>query len=551
MEKKLSLFSIIIIQIFILKTTQNSISLEINKSKSHKDQTGKLTPLVVTLSCPDIDKKTKGVDIIFVVDISGSMSDKKKLDLVKESLKYLVSIMEERDRIALVIFSDKSKIIGNLTEMTQDNKTEIINYIDNLKADGGTNIYSGLEDGLSLLKENYTDSDNVASIVLLSDGWDNYWYKEVVNKFKQLLIQENKKEYAFTLHTFGYGQDHDAILMDDLSKVKDGGYFAIENIEDVTDVYIKLFGSLSTVCSINIQLVIQSSFVIDKIYGMEDMYEASLNKTVDHLYIFNVKLIQVVHGKKYDFVSLIDIPENMTYGTEILNTTIYPLGINANYLWDDKNNTYAYEEYIRCICVTYFSYGYEIWINKSASQAEVKVKEGLSWIQNNYINGMRNWEGEFNGVLNDIKNTNNFGKANLLSKIRELKTSKIGIHYSDENSYQRKILDQSHNIDVRTLPILKIDAEKNIIITNNINYYYFYLKEGNGEINNISFYGNLSSFIIYSDNDNDIINIKTKSDYMELYYWNETKDRMQTVSDFSHPGKFIFKKIFLLNFIHM
>ena len=156
MEKKLSLFSIIIIQIFILKTTQNSISLEINKSKSHKDQTGRLTPLVVTLSCPDVDEKVKGVDIIFVVDISGSMWDQKKLDLVKESLEYLVSIMEQRDRIALVIFSDKSKIIGNLTEMTQDNKTEIINYINNLKAGGGTNIYSGLKDGLSLLKENYT-----------------------------------------------------------------------------------------------------------------------------------------------------------------------------------------------------------------------------------------------------------------------------------------------------------------------------------------------------------------------------------------------------------
>ena len=57
---------------------------------------------------------------------------------------------------------------------------------------------------------------------------------------------------------------------------------------------------------------------------------------------------------------------------------------------------------------------------------------------------------------------------------------------------------------------MTILKEKIIIIANNINYYYFYLKEGNGEINNLPFSGDGSSFIIYSDNTNDKIIIKSK-----------------------------------------
>ena len=62
--------------------------------------------------------------------------------------------MDERDKFALVTFSSSSSLIYDLTQMTKNNKTEIIKNIDCLVASGNTNIYSGLETGLSLLKEN-------------------------------------------------------------------------------------------------------------------------------------------------------------------------------------------------------------------------------------------------------------------------------------------------------------------------------------------------------------------------------------------------------------
>ena len=60
----------------------------------------------------------------------------------------------------------------------------------------------------------------------------------------------------------------------------------------------------------------------------------------------------------------------------------------------------------------------------------------------------------------DFKNINSYGKANFLSKLRELKTLKSGSNYNDENSYQRKIIDDSYYIDVSGLTTNKISGSK-------------------------------------------------------------------------------------------
>ena len=68
------------------------------------------------------------------------------------------------------------------------------------------------------------------------------------------------------------------------------------------------------------------------------------------------------------------------------------------------------------------------------------------------------------------------------------------------------------------------------------------MKEGSGTINNLYFSGEGSSLIIYSDNPSGNIKITSLSEYIEFYYWNETKSRIQNIVDFSHGGKFIMEK---------
>ena len=255
----------------------NCATLTIEKSERHEDKSGNYTPLVVSLSIEDIKNKTKPIDLICIVDISGSMYLENKIENVIDSLKYLINSAESIDQFALVTFSSDSEIVHNLTYMTQENKNLFLESVGKLVAMGGTNIYSGLEKGLSLLTNDYSSGERIASMILLSDGDDNYSGKDLIPKIKKLLIDTNKKNYTFTLHSFGYGDGYfEPEVLRDIALIKDGFFAHIKSNSEIEDSYQQFFGALSTVYDVDIQLMAQSKFNIVKAYGIEDMYERSL-----------------------------------------------------------------------------------------------------------------------------------------------------------------------------------------------------------------------------------------------------------------------------------
>ena len=536
MRKNLWIF-LLFLQIFLLKSDDSNLKLNIYRSKNHEDQTGKLTPLVISLSSDDVKEKITNADLIFVVDVSGSMSGS-AIQLVKETLNYIVDITKENDNIALITFHSSATVTQGLTKMTADGKNTMRTKINNLRASGGTNIYSGLELGLQQITKDYASGDRVCSIILLSDGADGYANADT--KFANLIKGGAKKNYVFTTHSFGYGSYHDANLMTSISKVRDGGYFFIKEFIEVKEAFIRIYGCLSTVLENSLQLQAQSKFRIDKIYGMEDMYQSSLTSTKP--YTFNVNLLQVTGGKTYSFVALVDIPEDTPYGTEVLNATIVGKNIHANYLWDNYYHPAAYEEYIRCIAFTIISDGFI----KGQINGLVIIQNGIAWIKLNY-EGYFNWEGVLSETIYDLQSFNTYGKANILSKLRELKSQKVGSHYSEENSFVDELIKDETDIEILDNQENQIVAEQNINIDNSKNYYYFYLKEGIAKLNGTHFSGKHSSIMIYSDVV-DKITLKPLTASFLYYYKAEKKTRVQNWVDMGRGAKFIFKKNFPFDF---
>ena len=80
--------------------------------------------------------------------------------------------------------------------MTSNNKNAIINKIKNLKANGGTNIYSGLTRGLEVIRKNYLNGERIVSLILLSDGWDNDSRSNIPNNFRRYIILFNYKKIS-------------------------------------------------------------------------------------------------------------------------------------------------------------------------------------------------------------------------------------------------------------------------------------------------------------------------------------------------------------------
>ena len=113
----------------------------------------KNTPFVINLISHQEDENEKkcNADLICVIDISGSMYGH-KIEQVKQSLKILIGLMDEKERICLILFDDRAQIFFELNYLTKANK-EILNHkIDKIKIGGGTNILSGLEQAINVLK---------------------------------------------------------------------------------------------------------------------------------------------------------------------------------------------------------------------------------------------------------------------------------------------------------------------------------------------------------------------------------------------------------------
>jgi Mg-chelatase subunit ChlD len=83
-----------------------------------------------------------------------------KLKLVKDSLKSLVSFMDEKDRMALVLFNDKATQYLDLSFLTSETKKKFITKIEKITSKGGTNILSGLEKAVNILKEEKLKEQN-------------------------------------------------------------------------------------------------------------------------------------------------------------------------------------------------------------------------------------------------------------------------------------------------------------------------------------------------------------------------------------------------------
>lgn len=112
-----------------------------------------------------------GLDLVLVIDVSGSMRGS-KLNLVKETLEFVINKLEDIDRVSLITFNNEYEILANLVPMSSINKRLMIRLIEEMEASGSTNIQDPLQAAIELLyKRRYLN--DISSIFLLSDGKDN------------------------------------------------------------------------------------------------------------------------------------------------------------------------------------------------------------------------------------------------------------------------------------------------------------------------------------------------------------------------------------------
>lgn len=437
------LFSIAIISLLIVSSLQINISIARGDKLFNKN-----TPIVLNLATPDTLEKKSSVDLLCVIDVSGSMGGQ-KIELVKESLKTLLGMMDSSDRLGLILFNQHGTLLADLTPVTTSNKIDLLTKIDSIRANGGTSILSGLEIAVDVLTKSH-DLTVTSGVILLSDGQDNNLSdKELADGLKQLTKGKN---LSFTLHTFGYGQDHDPLIMNKLAHIRDGSFYFVDELSKVKPYFVNVLGGCMSVISNQIKVTVKSTFKIVKVFGLEDLFTYKIEDN-----FFETDLLQFISGKDYTYVFEVEIPEETSYGIELLDVEVKYTDMKGEvhsqkdkYMYNHLKNTNtvkeviqkANEEYIRS--VTYDT------IQQALNEREKGQKEEAKTRLNNMENWLKNNYSGKSTYVEDVQKSKTFvekeeeyehyGKAFMASRISEGQLKRGGMQMEYSNSIQNMMV---------------------------------------------------------------------------------------------------------------
>ena len=217
-----------------------AVSLEAATSPWHTDR------LVVRigLKARDIDRGERPAgNLVFLVDVSGSMSAANKLPLVKQSLKMLVRELSANDRISLVTYAGQAGL--KLPPTSGDDKETILEAIDSLSSGGSTHGSAGIELAYEQAMENFVEG-GANRVLLATDGDLNVGITSD-DALESLIRQKAKGGVFLTVLGFGEGNLQDA-TMERIADNGNGLYAYIDGLREARKVLVEqLTGSTITV----------------------------------------------------------------------------------------------------------------------------------------------------------------------------------------------------------------------------------------------------------------------------------------------------------------
>ncbi len=183
-------------------------------------------------------EETKGNNLVFLVDVSGSMDDEDKLPLLKNAFKMLVKNLREEDSVSIVVYAGDSGVA--LMPTSGANKERIIQVLDNLYAGGSTAGGEGIELAYSMAKNNFIKNGN-NRVILATDGDFNVGMSS--ERELERLIEEKRNEGIFlSVLGFGEGNLKDS-KMEILADKGNGNYAYIDSIMEAKKVLVNEMGA--------------------------------------------------------------------------------------------------------------------------------------------------------------------------------------------------------------------------------------------------------------------------------------------------------------------
>ena len=182
-------------------------------------------------------------NLVFLLDVSGSMSDLNKLPLVKEAMKLLTEQLSENDRVAIVVYAGAS---GEVLPSTTGDKQQVIREaIDRLQSGGSTNGGEGIQLAYDMAAGNFIKG-GTNRVILATDGDFNVGITNRDDLMK-LIVDKAKSGVFLTTLGFGMGNLKDSTL-EQLADKGNGNYAYIDDLREAKKVFVEqMNGTLITI----------------------------------------------------------------------------------------------------------------------------------------------------------------------------------------------------------------------------------------------------------------------------------------------------------------
>lgn len=214
-------------------------------------------------------------NLVFLIDVSGSMEDYNKLPLVKQSMKMLTDQLRENDRVAIVVYAGSAGMV--LPSTSGADKQTIKNAIDNLQAGGSTAGGAGIKLAYKIARENFRSGGN-NRVIICTDG--DFNVGESSDAAMETLVEKERESGVF-LTVLGYGMgNYKDNKMQKLANKGNGNHAYIDNANEAKKVLVNEFGGTLFTIAKDVKLQVEFNPTIVQAYRLIG-YENRMLQTED------------------------------------------------------------------------------------------------------------------------------------------------------------------------------------------------------------------------------------------------------------------------------
>jgi Ca-activated chloride channel family protein len=212
-------------------------------------------------------------NLVFLIDVSGSMQDADKLPLLKSSMKLLVDELQDDDKITIVTYAGNAGLVLEPTSAKE--KARIKAAIDGLDAGGSTAGGEGIQLAYAKAREAMIDG-GINRIFLATDGDFNVGVTDI-DQLKEMVEEERKSGIALSTLGFGEGNYNDA-LMEQIADIGNGNYGYVDSLKEAKRLLVDSLGATMMTIAKDVKIQIEFNPAVVAEYRLIGYENRALNR---------------------------------------------------------------------------------------------------------------------------------------------------------------------------------------------------------------------------------------------------------------------------------